>query len=301
MELLQLQYFKLVADTQKITTAAKALYISPPALSATISRLEKELGCRLFDRTNNSITLNAKGEAFLKYVNQILNTLETAKAELQKSNEQEQEHIRVAVTTSNLWIGLICAFSLEHPEITLSYTTLKLSQLPGATLSPRYQFLMAEKGDLDNSSLETEVLFSDDRPVLMVNPANPLAKQSSIDLRDIPSENFFLPVADLSLHKMAMELLSLAKVKVQSAYECTYMVRRSMVMSGRGVSFSTVYTSKGEDPNIRYIPIDYPYYRWTQCIYYDKGKTLQPGEELFLKFSKDYFLNMNREQEAFQE
>lgn len=289
MELLQLQYFKLVADVQKITTAAKALYISPPALSATIARLERELGCKLFDRTNNSITLNRQGDIFLKYVNQVLNTLDIAKAELKKSTEQKQEHISVAVTTSNLWIELICAFSLEYPQITLSYTTLKLSQLTGASLSPRWHFLMAEEGDLDNDNLESVVLFDDDQPVIMAHPDHPIAQKSSIDLRELSQENFFLPVVDLSLHKMATELMALAKIKKQSAYECTYMVRRSMVMSQRGVSFSTVYTSRAEDPNIRYIPIEVPHYRWSQRMYWDKGRELSPEEKLFVQFAVDYF------------
>ena len=58
MELLQLKYFKCVAEASSLKTAAESLFISPPALSASISRLERELGVKLFDRTNRSITLN---------------------------------------------------------------------------------------------------------------------------------------------------------------------------------------------------------------------------------------------------
>ena len=44
MEMLQLKYFKAVAEMGKISAAAESLFISPPALSAAISRLEKDLG-----------------------------------------------------------------------------------------------------------------------------------------------------------------------------------------------------------------------------------------------------------------
>ena len=47
LEFLQLTYFKTVAEYGKIVTAAEALFITPPALSASISRLEKELGMKL--------------------------------------------------------------------------------------------------------------------------------------------------------------------------------------------------------------------------------------------------------------
>ena len=290
MELQQLRYFKCVAETGRINAAAQMLYISPPALSASIARLEKDLGCTLFDRGNNRITLNRNGEILLKYTEQVFSALDAAKAELAQAEENDRKHICIAVTTSNLWIGLICAFSLEYPQITLSYTTLKLSQL-GTSLSPKYHFLMAEENDFDGSALRSEVLFDDDRPVLMVHPEHPLANEPSIDLSAHRDENFILPTADLSLHKMAAELLDAAGIRKKNLYEYTYMVRRSAVMTRQGVSFSTLYTSRNEDPNVRYIPIDQPYARWTQRIYWDGSRTLSPEEELFRQFAVDYFKN----------
>ena len=57
MELQQLKYFKAVADIEKISQAAESLFVSAPALSTSISRLETELGVPLFDRANNRIRL----------------------------------------------------------------------------------------------------------------------------------------------------------------------------------------------------------------------------------------------------
>ena len=64
MELQQLKYFKAVAEIGKISDAAEMLFISAPALSTYISRLEKELGFALFDRTNNKIVHNQQGQIF---------------------------------------------------------------------------------------------------------------------------------------------------------------------------------------------------------------------------------------------
>ena len=83
MELLQLKYFKTVAEVGKISSAAEQLFISAPALSTAISRLEKSLGMPLFTRTNNRIILNTQGRIFLDYVNQVFALLETAKEDLQ--------------------------------------------------------------------------------------------------------------------------------------------------------------------------------------------------------------------------
>ena len=50
MELLHLHYFREVAAMENITKAAKKLYVSQPALSTAIARLEKELDFLLFER-----------------------------------------------------------------------------------------------------------------------------------------------------------------------------------------------------------------------------------------------------------
>lgn len=50
MDLLQLRYFKLLAENQHLTKTAQQLKISSPSLSATLKRLENELGAELFDR-----------------------------------------------------------------------------------------------------------------------------------------------------------------------------------------------------------------------------------------------------------
>ncbi|MBQ7566444.1 MAG: LysR family transcriptional regulator [Oscillospiraceae bacterium] len=290
MELQQLRYFKAVADAGKISEAAKSLYISSPALSATISRLEKELDTKLFTRTNNRILLNRQGEILLDYVNQVLRLLGRAEAELKQSAQGEKQHLQVAVTNSNLWVGLICAFSPEHPEITLSFTTLKLSQLSDPAVLSRYQFLLSERGEIPPSlAVESVTLIRDDRPVLAVHPQHPLAKKASVQIREIADETLVLPVFDQSLHRMTCQLLDAAGIAHNSAMECSYMVRRSMVMDNRGVSFSTLCSSKYEEQSCRYVPIVGVQASWEHCLSWPEDHKLTEAEKLFRDFAIAYF------------
>jgi len=110
MELLQLKYFKTVAEMGKISAAAQALFISAPALSTSISRLEKELGVSLFDRTNNRIHLNRQGQILLRYVNQVFSSLDCAKAELRQSMMLQGQHVSIAMVASTQWVDMITAF-----------------------------------------------------------------------------------------------------------------------------------------------------------------------------------------------
>ena len=49
MELVQLKYFRALAETENLTQTARKLHLSAPALSESISKLERELGIALFD------------------------------------------------------------------------------------------------------------------------------------------------------------------------------------------------------------------------------------------------------------
>lgn len=62
MDLLQLRYFYDSANYLSISKTAEKYGVPPTSVSASIRRLEKELGCKLFDRTANRISLNDRGK-----------------------------------------------------------------------------------------------------------------------------------------------------------------------------------------------------------------------------------------------
>ena len=66
VELRHLDYFVAVAAELNFSRAAQRIHVVQSALSASVSRLEKELGVELFDRSKRQITLTAAGEVFLE-------------------------------------------------------------------------------------------------------------------------------------------------------------------------------------------------------------------------------------------
>ena len=81
MEILQLRYFFQSAKNENLSSTAKLYGVPTTAVSSSIRRLEEELGCKLFDRTHNRVTLNAKGRRFQQ-------ALCTVFAELDKAVEE---------------------------------------------------------------------------------------------------------------------------------------------------------------------------------------------------------------------
>jgi DNA-binding transcriptional LysR family regulator len=62
MELYQIRHFAAVAETGSFTKAAITAAVSQPALSASIAKLEEELGVKLFHRSPKSVTLTPAGQ-----------------------------------------------------------------------------------------------------------------------------------------------------------------------------------------------------------------------------------------------
>ena len=61
MEIHQLEQFKAIAESRTMREAADKLFISQPALSQNLKKLEAELGCTLFDRAHNQLAITPYG------------------------------------------------------------------------------------------------------------------------------------------------------------------------------------------------------------------------------------------------
>ena len=88
MEIYPLLYFQTVAETGNLTRAAQQLMISPPALSNSLKRLERDLGVELFDRVGRNLVLNRYGEAYLPYARQILSLTRQSNELMQQMREE---------------------------------------------------------------------------------------------------------------------------------------------------------------------------------------------------------------------
>ena len=281
MELQQLKYFKTVAECGQINKAAAKLYISSPALSVSISRLEKELGAQLFDRTNNRITLNKQGEIFLEYVEQVFKSLDNAKKDIKESLEDERHSIKIVVTASNLWLKMLSTYSATHPNISVSTVTSNIPRIPLFDMVNDYVFLLADKNDMNMKGLESEFLF-EDRPCAMLPASHPLAGKDEIFLQELSGDTQFLPMADQSLNRRIRRLFEAEKLPLRYANECSHMLCEYMVADNRGVSIGSKF-GQHNYPNVRFVPIKNKT-DWEQRIYWSSERKLTPEEEEFKEF-----------------
>lgn len=77
MEIRVLRYFLAVVREESITKAAEILHITQPTLSRQLSRMEEEVGVRLFDRGTRKITLTNEGILLRRRAEEILQLVDT--------------------------------------------------------------------------------------------------------------------------------------------------------------------------------------------------------------------------------
>lgn len=291
MELLQLKYFKTVAEKGKISEAAQALFISAPALSTSIARLEKELGIKLFDRSNNRIVLNRYGHILLRYVNQVFATLDCAKTELRQSAMLQQQHISIASVASTQWVDMITAFSQEYPHFTLLCTGITRAGLLSGEFSARHSFLLAAEDDVPEvfgDRLDSAFLF-EDHPVVMVHKDHPIAGQKAVALEQLRNETLFLPLQDYPLFDHLAKLFANSGVPFPAGNAYSHLATQQMTAQGLGVAFATSHTALGNPQQLRYVPIADDYTPWRNRLYWRKNQTLTPDEECFKAFILNYY------------
>ncbi len=92
--------FFTVANTGNISKAAEQLYISQPAISKSISKLEASLGCKLFIRTSKGVTLTEEGTLLYKSLKGAFDSINYGEESLKRMQNLGIGQIKIGVSTS---------------------------------------------------------------------------------------------------------------------------------------------------------------------------------------------------------
>jgi DNA-binding transcriptional LysR family regulator len=122
MELRHLEYFVAVASDLSFSRAAERIHVVQSALSASVGRLEKELGVDLFDRSKRQITLTAAGETFLTHAREVIHTAHRARVSVDAFRDQLAGTVTLGTLMSWGTLNLPAAleqFRRSHPLVTV--------------------------------------------------------------------------------------------------------------------------------------------------------------------------------------
>ncbi len=115
--------FYAVANAGNISKAAKELYISQPAISKSIQKLEDSVGVRLFDRSSRGVTLTSEGELLYSHVKSAFETLSLGEEKLRRSIALGVGHLSIGVSSTlckYILLPYLKDFIKKYPHINIS-------------------------------------------------------------------------------------------------------------------------------------------------------------------------------------
>lgn len=190
MELNHLRYFQEVARTENISKAAKNLFVTQPALSVTIKKLETELGYALFKREGNRIKLTEAGACFLSYVNSMFSILEEG-TEKARQVAGQAEHVMHIASGFGIMRDMTACYQAEHPELRFEVRCVPTDEIVRRLASGRAELGLV-MGDVKDSRLESRTVMTG-KFFVCVNREHPLAQHEggSIRLADLEGQLLF--------------------------------------------------------------------------------------------------------------
>jgi DNA-binding transcriptional LysR family regulator len=183
--LAHLRCFVAVAETRHFGRAAERLHVTQPALSRTISRLERTLGAQLFERTSRTVSLSSAGEVLLADAEHLVDRADRFLETAARARRGEIGTIRAGIP-----LGLPAAtvatlarsFRDRHPGVGLD-----LRELPAdARLGPGLDaaLLVPEPGDAGGARVHRGPALVQPLGVL-VPAASALAERRELHLADL--------------------------------------------------------------------------------------------------------------------
>lgn len=115
--------FYTVANAGNISKAAKELYISQPAISKSIQKLEESLNCKLFSRSSRGVILTDEGNLLYGHVKEAFETLNLGEDKLRRSINLGVGHLSIGVSSTlckHLLLPYLNEFIKQNPHISIS-------------------------------------------------------------------------------------------------------------------------------------------------------------------------------------
>ncbi|MCD8122618.1 MAG: LysR family transcriptional regulator [Clostridiales bacterium] len=179
------RYVKVIAESESISAASRKLFISQPALTKQIGRLEEQLGIKLFERNKSPLKVTEAGHVFVTYAAEYIELEEKLKNELRRVAYPERRTVKVATTArGGSYIGnRTAAFLATHSDIQLEYLDMSVVECESA-LESEIIDLAIYTDPVISDKIEYMPLEVD--PLVLAVPRN----SKMLENKDISNNNF---------------------------------------------------------------------------------------------------------------
>jgi len=257
-----LRYLVATAQERNFRRAAERCFISQPALSQAVQKVENELGIQIFERTNNIVNVTPLGEQIVTQAQCVLGEMAKIQSIAQQGQDQLVGSLKLgAIYTIAPYLlpELILALHKLAPQMPLEIEENLTSNLTS----------MLQNGHIDVAvvalpfslpGMSVQPLYNE--PFVAIVPAtHPWASRESIAPSELAGEKVLLLASGHCFSNQVVEACPELQQRGGEVFHGTSLETiRNMVASGLGVSVlpRSALTERYQSPLIRVLPFCAP-------------------------------------------
>lgn len=188
MDIEYLKRFVVIGQYLNFRKASEALFVSQPALSHSISSLEKEIGTPVFIRNTKNVSFTEAGNILFEAAQKILEDYEYALTEISKVTDTDANTLKigyVGAALDNSLTPLLRTFREAEPDITVNLNRYHGTEIRETLESKTIQFAVTYQEYMEGlNGVRCEVI-DREKFALLVNSSDPLASKPMVSADDL--------------------------------------------------------------------------------------------------------------------
>ncbi len=259
MNLRDLKYLVAIADHRHFGMAAAACFVSQPALSMQIKKLENALNVQLIERTSKLALLTETGKLITEHAKDILCRVETIKEIAKQANDPYSGKLHLGV------IPTLAPYLLPRiiPRLTKTFPKLRIYLFEEQT---SHLIEKLRQGKLDGALLGLPLINEDfiaaplfeEEFMLAIHPHHPLTKRKTIRISDLENKTLLLLEDGHCLRDLALEFCHKANATESKGFQASSLeTLRHMVAAKAGITLMPKLAYQSND-GVYYLPFNSP-------------------------------------------
>lgn len=252
--------FYIAANSKTILEASEKLYISQPAVSKSIKKLEDLLGVKLFHRTKNGIVLTNDGKIFFEYVDKSYNYLLAGQRIIENFKQLKNGDITIGVPSH-----IACFFVLDYlkkfiklyPNIRIKLVSDSTDTLTSKLYNHKLDFIIDSPPiDISDEMVVIKKIGDFDTTFICSNSFN----EKNLDIKNFRNCNYILPNKNSPMYNFLTKTLNSYNINIEPTLEVdTTDIIISSVKKDLGIGYVVKAAIKEELRSGQIIEIKTPF------------------------------------------
>ena len=248
MRIEQLEYLAAVTQHGSLRRASERLHLSQPALSESVTKLERELKVTLLDRRRTGAKISTEGRELLPYMEEVLAAVDRLRSAAgdQRSDGRLVRLGTVHAATATLIVPAMRAFQANRPAAKVEVVTLQQAQIDEALAEGTLDLGLVNMLDGDEAPtglVGTDLLHGG--PVAVLPADHPLAALPQVTIDDLRRHRFVMMGAGYLMHRYLHRVFGAELPRVSQSTDGAEMAK-ALVAEGLGVTVLPDYSVVGD-------------------------------------------------------